>query len=104
MDNRERNTKVPHRLPRGSKRLGFSLLDCVSLVHDLPQFELLEGDVGTIVEVYKDGEAFEVEFNACGGYLAALLTMRPEDLRVPTADELKNPRKLRAAGYSGSAL
>lgn len=38
------------------------LLDVVALTEDLPEEKLYEGQVGTIVEVYNNGEAFEVEF------------------------------------------
>jgi hypothetical protein len=44
------------------------LLDVVVLKMDLPEYNLLRGQVGTIVEILADGAAFEVEFSdACGG-------------------------------------
>ncbi|MCB9154910.1 MAG: DUF4926 domain-containing protein [Caldilineae bacterium] len=39
------------------------LLDVVALTDDLPEYNLLLGQVGTVVEVLGDGSAFEVEFS-----------------------------------------
>lgn len=38
------------------------LLDIVILMVDLPEMNLCSGRVGTVVEILKNGEAFEVEF------------------------------------------
>ncbi|MBK1986233.1 DUF4926 domain-containing protein [Sphaerospermopsis aphanizomenoides BCCUSP55] len=38
------------------------LLDIVALTVDLPEYNLLRGQVGSIVELLADGAAFEVEF------------------------------------------
>jgi hypothetical protein len=44
------------------------LLDIVALTTDLPEYNLLRGQVGTVVELLANGTAFEVEFSdACGG-------------------------------------
>ncbi|QLE58111.1 DUF4926 domain-containing protein [Nostoc sp. TCL26-01] len=44
------------------------LLDIVALTIDLPEYNLLRGQVGTVVELLANGAAFEVEFSdACGG-------------------------------------
>ena len=42
-------------------------LDRVVLTHDLPGKKLKAGDVGTVVMIYKGGEAFEVEFMTLSG-------------------------------------
>lgn len=60
----------------------FKLFDVVALTHDLPEENLLNGQVGTIVEVYNDGEAFEVEFVTVNGETYGLLTLRPEQLML----------------------
>ena len=39
------------------------LLDVVALTVDLPNENLWRGQVGTVVELLADGEAFEVEFS-----------------------------------------
>ncbi len=43
------------------------LLDIVALTIDLPDYNLLRGQVGTVVEVLAGGNAFEVEFSDRGG-------------------------------------
>ncbi len=39
------------------------LLDVVALTVDLPNENLWRGQVGTVVELLADGEAFELEFS-----------------------------------------
>ncbi|WP_017740123.1 DUF4926 domain-containing protein [Scytonema hofmannii] len=43
------------------------LFDIVALTIDLPDDNLLRGQVGTVVEVLAGGTAFEVEFSDRGG-------------------------------------
>ena len=59
----------------------FEELEIVELAHDLKEHNLKEGVRGTIVEIYKDGEAYEVEFVALDGRTTALLTLMPNDIR-----------------------
>jgi hypothetical protein len=40
----------------------FSEHDRIVLSAPLPRLQLVPGDVGTIVHVYRDGQAYEVEF------------------------------------------
>ena len=44
-----------------------SLLDVIALITDIPEFNLYSGQVGTIVEILAEGEAFEVEFSDSQG-------------------------------------
>jgi Domain of unknown function (DUF4926) len=60
--------------------------DIVELVEDLPVEGLRAGEVGTIVDVYTEPPAFEVEFTDGEGVTVALLALRPEQLR-PTAHD-----------------
>jgi hypothetical protein len=39
----------------------------VVLTASLPEYGLRPGDVGTVVHVYKDGQAYEVEFFTLDG-------------------------------------
>lgn len=44
------------------------LLDVVALTVDFPKYNLWRGQVGTVVEILANGDAFEVEFSdACSG-------------------------------------
>ena len=45
---------------------------------DIAETDLKAGDVGTIVHIYPNGEAFEVEFLALNGHTAALATALPQ--------------------------
>ncbi len=56
--------------------------DVVALTVDLPKENLWSGQVGAVVEVYNDGEAFEVEFVDKDGQTYGLLTLRPDQLMV----------------------
>ncbi len=67
------------RVPNADK---VKLFDSVVLLEDLPEANLSRGNVGAIVEVYKDGEAFEVEFVASDGSTYGLATLRPHQFLV----------------------
>jgi Domain of unknown function (DUF4926) len=69
-------------------------LDRVVLLHDLPGKKLKAGDVGTVVMVYKDGEAFEVEFMTLSGDTFALETLRPDELRLASDHEVAHAREV----------
>lgn len=58
------------------------LFDTVALLEDLPEENLWRGQVGAVVEVYNDGEAFEVEFVDTNGQTYGLLALRSEQLML----------------------
>ncbi|MBO1057968.1 MAG: DUF4926 domain-containing protein [Dolichospermum sp. JUN01] len=60
----------------------FNLLDVVALTVDLPEYHLLRGQVGTIVELLSDGAVFEVEFSDSNGQTYESLGLRPEQIMV----------------------
>jgi hypothetical protein len=55
------------------------LLDVVALVENLPSEGLRRGEVGTVVEQWKDG-VFEVEFSDNSGRAYAFASLRPEQM------------------------
>lgn len=55
------------------------LLDVVALIQDLESEGLRRGEVGTVVEVWKNG-VFEVEFSDDAGRAYAFATLRPEQI------------------------
>ena len=55
------------------------LLDVVALIEDLDSAGLRRGEVGTVVEQWKDG-VFEVEFSDNSGTAYALTALRPDQL------------------------
>lgn len=56
------------------------LFDSVALLEDLPEENLWRGQMGAVVEIYNDGEAFEVEFVDTDGKTYGLLALRPEQI------------------------
>ena len=71
------------------------VLDVVAVLEDVPQHGLLRGEVGTVVELWKD-DAFEVEFSDTSGKAYAFAALRAEQLlklNFPgTTDEHQRPR------------
>ena len=60
----------------------FNLLDVVALTVDLPEYNLLRGQVATIVELLVDGAAFEVEFSDINGQTYGSIGLRLEQIMV----------------------
>lgn len=58
------------------------LLDIIALTVDIPEYNLLRGQVGTVVEILADGSAFEVEFSDRNGYTYESVGLRPEQIMV----------------------
>ena len=71
--------------------------DRVVLKTSMPAEGLEQGDVGTVVHVYKDGEAFEVEFVGLDGHTAAVATLEAEQVRPVTARDITHTRELSVA-------
>ncbi|MFB2973801.1 DUF4926 domain-containing protein [Aerosakkonema sp. BLCC-F183] len=58
------------------------LLDVVALTVDLPEYNLWQGQVGTVVEILANGTAFEVEFSDRNGRTYESIGLRPEQIMV----------------------
>ena len=69
-------------------------LDSVVLVRDMPEYGLKRGDVGTVVHVYGQAEAFEVEFVSGEGTTVAVVTLGREDVRPMQSREILHVRPL----------
>ena len=59
--------------------MGIELLSVVALLADLPEHELVRGQVGTVVELWAPG-VFEVEFSDDSGRTYAMVALKPEQL------------------------
>ena len=70
--------------------------DRVVLRKEIPEQGLKTGGVGTVVHVYKKGEAFEVEFVTLGGETVAIATLVPSQIRPVQRKEITHARLLRA--------
>lgn len=58
------------------------LLDVVALIVDLPEYNLCQGQVGTVVEILANGAAFEVEFSDRNGRTYESIGLRPQQIMV----------------------
>ena len=70
--------------------------DRVVLRKAIPEQGLKTGDVGTVVHVYKKGEAFEVEFVTLDGETVAIATLVASQIRPVQRKEITHARLLRA--------
>lgn len=66
--------------------------DRIVLTSDLPEGGLKAGDVGTIIHVYGQEQAFEVEFLALDGHTVAVATVTPSQLRAVTTSDITHAR------------
>lgn len=62
--------------------MSISLLDVVALTVNLPEYNLCQGQVGTVVEILASGEAFEVEFSDRQGRTYESIGLRAHQLMV----------------------
>ena len=70
--------------------------DLVVLTRSLPESGLEIGDVGTIVHIYDDGKAFEVEFVSGDGTTLGVITLEANDVRSLGDGEILHVRRVAA--------
>ena len=68
--------------------------DRVVLKSDVPAERLKAGDVGTVVHIYRDGLAYEVEFTALNGDTVAVATVETAQVRPVREREITHAREL----------
>jgi hypothetical protein len=68
----------------------------VVLLTDLPESGLVAGDVGAVVHVYRNGEAYEVEFVRYDGSSSGTVTLKADQLRAAGAKDVPHVRELAA--------
>lgn len=68
--------------------------DRVVPTQDLASEKLTTGDVGTVVHVYRGGEAFEVEFVSLGGETVAIATLERTQVRPVERGEITHARRV----------
>lgn len=72
----------------------FKELDLVVLTKNIKEYGLKKGDLGTIVHIYSDKKAMEVEFIARSGKTIAVLTLTPKDIRPTAQNEILHAREI----------
>ena len=68
--------------------------DRVALGRDLPDYGLTRGDLGTVVHIYADGKAYEVEFMTLTGDTIGIVTLELGDVRPVTEREIAHARQV----------
>ena len=68
----------------------------VVLLTDLPESGLVAGDVGVVVHVYRNGEAYEVEFVRYDGSSSGTITLAADQVRAAGAKDVPHVRELAA--------
>jgi hypothetical protein len=72
-----------------------NLLETVIAAANVPDHQVLAGDLGTIVEVYTTPDlAYEVEFVNPDGSTRALLTLAPNQVRRLSSTDVLTTRQL----------
>jgi hypothetical protein len=64
------------------------------LTVDLPDYRLKAGDVGTVVHVYADHQAYEVEFFTVDGQTLDVVTLQADAVRPVGTLEVLHARPL----------
>ena len=68
--------------------MAVNLLDVVALTVDIPEYNLTQGQVGTVVEILASGKAFEVEFSDREGRTYESVGLRPDRFMVLQFDRV----------------
>ena len=71
--------------------------DRIVLKAPIPAEGLEAGDVGTVVHIYADGAAYEVEFTTLEGNTAAVVTVEAAQARPVHKREITHARELQPA-------
>ena len=94
------NTLNIDSLPEGSQQPTekgeIKLLDVVVLTQDVREHNLKRGEVGTVVEILSNGEAFEVEFSDDNGQMYKCLSFLASQLKVIHQAPIKADAKRQA--------
>ena len=93
-DNTSNIDSSPERNQEPTEKGEIKLLDVVALTQDVPDHNLKCGEVGTVVEILSNGEAFEVEFSDDNGQMYKCLSFLDSQLRVIPHEQIKADFKL----------
>ncbi|MBF0290674.1 MAG: DUF4926 domain-containing protein [Nitrospinae bacterium] len=67
-------------------------LDSVVLNVDMPEYGLLNGDIGVVVLVHQEGSGYEVEFATLDGETVAVVTLMASQIRPIAHREIAHAR------------
>ena len=66
----------------------------VILTRDLPEEHLLRGDVGVVVHVHENGEAYEVEFMTMSGSTVSVCTLEASYIQMVDSHMMPHIREI----------
>ena len=95
-DNTLNTDSVSERNQESGEKGKIKLLDVVALTQDVPEHNLKSGEVGTVVEILANGEAYEVEFSDDNGQMYKGLSFSASQFKVlcqEPVSELKQKRQ-----------
>lgn len=93
-DNTSNIDNSPERNPERTQKGKIKLLDVVALTQDVPEHNLKRGDIGMVVEILSNGEAYKVEFSKVYGQISECLSFLASQLRVIPHEQIKADFKL----------
>ncbi|MCC6802470.1 MAG: DUF4926 domain-containing protein [Anaerolineae bacterium] len=67
-------------------------LETVVLTSDIPEYGLKAGDIGAVVLVHDSGRSYEVEFVTLRGDTVAVITVKPDQVRLIQEGEIAHAR------------
>ena len=101
-DNTLNTDSLPEHNQEPTKKGKIKLLDVVALTEDVSEHNLKRGEVGTVVEILANGEAFEVEFSDDNGQMYKCLGFLASQLRVLHQEPINvNPNRQANAPLEG---
>ena len=92
-DNTSNIDSSPEHSSETTEKGEIKLLDVVALMQDVPEHNLKRGEVGTVVEILSNGEAFEVEFSDNNGQMSKCLSFLASQLKVLRHERIKADSK-----------
>ena len=92
-DNTSNIDSSPERNQEPTEKGKIKLLDVVALTQDVPEHNLKRGEVGTVVEILSNGEAFEVEFSDDNGQMSKCLSFLVSQLKVLHQEPISGPEQ-----------
>lgn len=81
--------RLPEDKQKPTEKGKIKLLDIVALTEDIPEHNLKCGEVGTVVEILSDSEAFEVEFSDENGQMYKCLSFLESQLTLLQNEPIK---------------
>ncbi|MDE0687565.1 MAG: DUF4926 domain-containing protein [Candidatus Poribacteria bacterium] len=85
---------MPERNPEPTEAGKIKLLNVVALTQEVPEHNLKREDIGTVVEILANGEAYEVEFSNANGQMSKCLSFPASQLRGIPHEQIKADAKL----------